>query len=139
MSILLKHIKNEPEETAESVPRGRQKLNFMECSTRTKRRRIAQLVEIDETAVSALRNENQTQNVLPADPKEVISLLMETGMTKHQYLLIRNFVNSKTLIDFFPSYKCILSSKKERYPDNISVDESYAEVELQSSTSLEHN
>jgi len=56
---------------------------------------------------------------------------METGMTKHQYL-IRNLVNSKILLDFFPSYQCILSSKKDRYPDNISVDESYAEVELQS-------
>jgi len=56
---------------------------------------------------------------------------METGMTKHQYL-IRNLVNSKILLDFFPSYQCILSSKKDRYPDNISVEESYAEVELQS-------
>jgi len=121
-----------PQENAESAPRGRKKLNFMESSTRTKRRRIAQLVEIDETAVSALRNENQTQNVLPADTTEVISLLMETAMTKPQYLLIRNFVNSKILLDFFPSYQCILSSKKDRYPENISVEESYAEVELQS-------
>lgn len=46
----------------------------MESLTRTKRRRIAQLVEIDDTTVSALRNENQTKNVLPADPTEVISL-----------------------------------------------------------------
>lgn len=131
-SILLKNTKNEHKENAESAPRGRQKLNFMEASTRSKRRRIAQLVKIDETAVSALRNKSQSQNVLPADPTEVISLLMETGMTKHQYLLIRNFVNSKVLFDLFPSYQCILSSKKARYPDNISVDESYAEVDLQS-------
>lgn len=57
---------------------------------------------------------------------------METGMTKHQYLMIQNFVNSKILLDFFPSDQCILSSKEDIYPDNISVDESYAEVELQS-------
>jgi len=84
------------------------------------------------TAVSALRNGNQTQNVLPADPTEVISLLKETGMTKHQYLLVRNLVNSQILLDFFPSYQCFLSSKKDKYPENISVDESYAEVKLQS-------
>jgi len=59
----LKNTKNVRQENAESPPRGRKKLNCMESSTRTKRRRIVQLVEIDETAASALRNENQPQNV----------------------------------------------------------------------------
>ncbi|XP_039968727.1 uncharacterized protein LOC120780528 [Bactrocera tryoni] len=131
-SILLKRKQCKSQQMEESTHRGRPQLDFADSSTRTKRRRIAQLSEIDESAVSALRNEHQNQTILPADPIEVISLLMETSMSKHQYLVIRNFVNSKISFDLFPSYQKIQNSKKSRYPDNIFVDESHAEVELQS-------
>lgn len=108
-SILLKCTHNKYQQMVESAHRGRPKLDFAESSARTKRRRIAQLTKIDESAVSALRNEHQMQNVFPADPNEVISLLMETDMSKNQYLLIRNFVNSQISLDLFPSYQSILN------------------------------
>jgi len=72
---------NSCKQVSERAQRGRPKLDFAESSARTKRRRMAQLNEID---VSALRNENQMQNLLPADSIEVISLIMETCMTKSQ-------------------------------------------------------
>ncbi|XP_039233158.1 uncharacterized protein LOC120322169 [Drosophila yakuba] len=131
-SIPVKNISKKYQQRVQSPHRGRQKLDFEESSARTKRRRIAHLAELDESAISSLRTECEMKNILPADPDEVISLLMETAMSKNQYLLIRNFVNSKISFDFFPCYKRILNSKKKRYPENISVDESHAEVELQS-------
>jgi len=131
-SISIKRPYCKSNQIEESAHRGRPKLEFEEASERTKRRRVGQLIKIDESAVSSLRNDDRNQNFLPADPMEVISLLMETSMTKHQYLLIRNFVNSKISFEFFPSYQRLLSLKKIRYPDGIYIDESRAEVELQS-------
>jgi len=57
---------------------------------------------------------------------EVLSLFFDTNMSKHQYLLIRNFVNSKTSFNLLPSYEKLLAAKASSYP------ESQAEVELQS-------
>jgi len=57
---------------------------------------------------------------------------MEKNLTKHQYMLIRGFVNSKTSSDFLPSYEKMLSAKSKGYPKEIMVTESHAEVELQS-------
>jgi len=105
--VLQKSTKNSSQHIAESASRGRPKVDFAESSSRTKRRRIAQLIDIDESTVSALRNENQQQPTMQADPTEVISLIMETAMSKSQYLLIRNFVNSKISLDLFPSYQTI--------------------------------
>lgn len=59
---------------------------------------------------------------------------MDTGLTKHQYLLIREFVNCEASYNLFPSYEKILKFKTLRYPNNIyiDIDETYAEVDLQS-------
>lgn len=116
---------------SDSKYRGRPKLDFSECSKRSKRRRIAYLSEVDDTAVNILRNEYQN-NLAPADCNEVLYLIMETEMSKHQYLLVRKFINTKLAFKLFPSYENILAAKKKRYPEQISVSESHAEVELQS-------
>lgn len=63
---------------------------------------------------------------------EVLSLFVETNLTKHQYLLIRAFINSKADFDFLPSYERILLAKSQSYPNDIEISESKAEVELQS-------
>jgi len=57
---------------------------------------------------------------------------MEANLSKHQYFLIRSYVNSKTSFDLFPSYGQLLKAKKLTYPDKITVSESKSEVELQS-------
>lgn len=63
---------------------------------------------------------------------EVLALLTEAKMSKHQYVLIQSFIKSKLLFNFLPSYKLLLKTKASSYPDKISVSESQAEVELQS-------
>lgn len=113
--------------------RGRPRKMFFESSNRTKRRRIAEISKSNEIVASALRS----ATVLPeASSKvnimEVVSLIIETNLSKHQYLTIRNFVNSKSLCDIFPSYEKVLKAKAFSYPEKITVSESGAEVDLQS-------
>jgi len=55
-TILLKCNHNISEKIMESDHRGRPKVDFS-MSSRSKRRRLAELAKIDETAVSALLNE----------------------------------------------------------------------------------
>jgi len=69
---------------------------------------------------------------LPADPIEIISLLIQASLSKNPYRLITNFVNTNIGFDLFPSYQSVLHSKKIRYPEYVFVDESHPEVELQS-------
>lgn len=66
-----------------------------DSSKRTKRRRIAQLEEHDESAASSLRSSDFQPNLKSSEAniEKVVSLLMDTGLTRHQYLLIREFVN----------------------------------------------
>jgi len=115
------------------VARGRPKKNFAECSKRTKRRRIAEVAKHDESAASDMRSSNvQPQNLCnEANIEEVLSLFVEANLTKHQYLLIRLFVNLKIGYHLLPSYNNILMAKTKCYPDNITVNESHAEVEHQ--------
>lgn len=123
-----------PEQMATSNNRGRPKIDFAESSKRTKRRRIALLEEHDKSAASILRSSDFQPNLnsSEANIEKVVSLLMDTGLTKHQYLLIREFVNSEASYNLLPSYEKILKFKTLRYPNNVSVDETYAEVDLQS-------
>lgn len=118
----------------ESSDRGRPRLSFVECSERTKRRRIADLAKLDDSAADDLRSACSKPNVsiIPAKESEVISLIAEANLTKHQYQLIRSFCNNKIGNHFFPCYDNILKEKQKSYPDQMSVSESEAEVELQS-------
>ena len=51
---------------------------------------------------------------------------------KHQCMLMRSFLNFAVSYNILPSYEKILKFKTLRYPENITVEEAYAEVELQS-------
>lgn len=123
-----------PQASTSNQDRGRPRVRFTECSSRTKRRRIAELAEIDVSAADDLRFATlQTKpSILPVNVNEVISIITEASLTKHQYLLIRNFINSKIDVNLLPSYDSILKAKKKSYPDQITISESHAEVELQS-------
>lgn len=116
-----------------SHSRGRPRKDFLECSSRSKRRRLADLSNADKSTVSALLNSSSSSNFgfSKTDTNEVLSLLIEANLTKHQYLLIKKFIDSKVSFNIFPSYHSIVSAKKNCYPSNITITESSAEIELQ--------
>jgi len=115
-----------------NIKRGRPKINFSECSSRTKRRRIDKIADFDESAADCLRSAAVEEKISPASANEIISLIMEASLTKHQYMLIREFVNSKISTELFCSYDNVVKEKNKCYPKNITVSEAHAEVELQS-------
>lgn len=106
--------------------------DFSACSKRSKRRRLAALASLDSSAVNELRNKAKLEtNANEVNPDDVLSLLTEAKLTKHQYLLICAFINSRAN-PVLPSYDKVTDAKKKCYPENIKVTESTAEVELQS-------
>lgn len=123
-------------EEAKASKRGRPTADFSACSKRTKQRRIAKLAETDKSAADTLREVHLESNPLfqEVNVTEVLSVIIDTNLTKHQYLTIRDFINSKLSYNVLPSYKKVLSEKKKSYPDaeSVTVSESQAEVELQS-------
>lgn len=118
-----------------SCSRGRPKKDFNDCSKRTKRRRLAKLSSSDTSAVETLLNTSADadSSSTKIDECDVLSLITEAKLTRHQYLLIKNFIDTKILSkDCMPSYQSIVKAKKQCYPPIITVTESSAEVELQS-------
>ena len=113
--------------------RGRPRISIVDCSERTKRRRIADIAEFDISAADDLRMACKQPNpwIFPAKACEAISLITDANLTKHLYLLIRSFINNKLDIGFLPCNDSILNEKQKSYPEQITVSESVAEVELQ--------
>jgi len=99
--------------------RGRPKKDFADISNRTKRRRIAEVAIRNESAASLLRISDLQGNKSISEPRneEVLALFMECQLTKHQYLMIRSFINSKLSYEMLPSYDKILSAKQKSYLD----------------------
>lgn len=117
-----------------STSRGRPKKDFSDLSKRSKRRRLADLTQVDSNTVNSLLSTSGTSdNNLDVNisAEEVLSVLVEAKLTKHQYILIKNLINSKTCRTILPSYHKVLSAKKKCYPENLLVTESKAEVKLQ--------
>lgn len=111
---------------------GRPRKDFTACSTRSKRRRVAALAKLDESTVNSFRDTSTTDSETnEVNSDDVLSLLTEAKLTKHQYLLIRDFINSRKK-PYLPAYGKLIEAKKKCYPENIKVTESTAEVELQS-------
>lgn len=69
---------------------GRRRKDFPKLSKRSKRRRLAELSQVDDSAVNTLLNTSDTSNTsfkrnqIRAD--EVLSVFVEAKLTKHQYL-----------------------------------------------------
>lgn len=105
----------------------------MNCSKKSKRRRLAELAKVDNSAINYLLSDSSLSNIasLEFNTDEVLSFLTEVKLTKHQYLLLKDFINSKSK-NALPSYQKVLDAKKRCYPSNECVTESSAEVELQS-------
>ncbi|KAJ8677110.1 hypothetical protein QAD02_012897, partial [Eretmocerus hayati] len=64
-------------------------------------------------------------------PKEATAFLIDLNLTVDQYLAIRS-ESREHGHDWLPPYAVVLEAKKEAYPDNITVTETGAEVDLQS-------
>lgn len=64
-------------------------------------------------------------------PEEALSLIVSTQLTAFQYSLIRKSAVDRN-IKLYPSYHAVLRAKKACYPPDISVDDSCAEIRLQS-------
>lgn len=124
-------ISDQPSSSGIAAAVGRPKKDFATCSKRSQRRRLAMLSQLDESAVSNLMETSDpgTNEIIPLDA--VLSLITEAKLTKHQYLLIRNFINSRRN-PILPSYNKILEAKQKCYPEDVRVTETTAEVELQS-------
>lgn len=112
-SISIERTERRPQKTGERAKRGRPKGDFLDSSKRTKRRRIAALSKCDESTASALRSSNNQKKRMctKAVVDEVLALLIEAKMSKHQYGLIEKFINSKLSFNFLPSYNLLLKAK----------------------------
>lgn len=73
------------------------KKKFGKLSKRTNRRRIAEVAKHDDPAASDMRSSDFKSHSQP-NIEEVISLLMETNLTKSQYLSICKFCTFKSCI-----------------------------------------
>jgi len=62
----------------------------------------------------------------------LIYLFIKCQLKKHEYLMIRTFINSKISNKLLSSYDQILCAKQKSYPDNVIISESHAKDELQS-------
>lgn len=63
----------------------------------------------------------------------------EAKFTKYQYLIIKNFTNSKVLNDFLLSYQKVLCAKQRCYPSEENIIDLFAEVDLQSVLKITSN
>lgn len=93
--------------------------------------------QIAETPSQATKFKNYCNKGIDKDhdtfsPEEALALFIDLQLSQTQYQYLRNALKSKGLKDVFPSYHKLLSAKKECYPDNLSVSEKVAEVDLQS-------
>ncbi|XP_055840046.1 uncharacterized protein LOC129907726 [Episyrphus balteatus] len=129
-------VQEQQDENISQKPHGRPKKPFLESSSRTKRRRIAEIVDIvDEDIACALKKCQSKENIQikQLDTNDALKLLVEAKLSKHQYQVIRNLVNQKTEVDVFPSYVKVLKAKQDCYPElqTIKITDSLAEVSLQ--------
>lgn len=64
-------------------------------------------------------------------PDHALALIVDTNLSTHQYNLLREHT-AEVSPKMYPSYTCIKKAKVLCYPENITVTESYAEIQLQS-------
>lgn len=64
-------------------------------------------------------------------PDEALALLMSASLTKAQYNMIRNGAKQKGYSNLYPSYLQVFNAKKKCFPENITVNEKGAKVDLQ--------
>jgi len=68
---------------------------------------------------------------IPYTPDEALAFMIDNKLTKQQYINIR-LGSKKRNCDIYPSYENIILEKKNCYPRNIDITESYCKIPLQS-------
>lgn len=134
---------------------GRPSKSFDESSQRTKRRRVADVVEVHETSSNlfiaaarrccALENdhskykkltgiinegdekENVQENSKVITPVQALTLLLDANLSVDQYNKVRSVVHS-TGHKIFPSYNTVAAEKKKCFPSGIKATPTCAEV-----------
>lgn len=139
----------------ENPKSGRPSVDFDKASERTKRRRIADVVEVHETSSNlfiaaarrccALENdhskykkltgiinegdekENVQENSKVITPVQALTLLLDANLSVDQYNKVRSVVHS-TGHKIFPSYNTVAAEKKKCFPSGIKATPTCAEV-----------
>lgn len=66
----------------------------------------------DESAIKSLLDESDPKttifNTISAD--EISSLMVEANLTKHQYMVIRDLINTKTATSILPCYQSVIQA-----------------------------
>jgi len=126
--------------TEENVSVGRPRKPFGECSRKSKKRRISDLLEVyrpEELQFAATESEkrssDQTISVprvthLPAE--QALALYLDLDLSERKYKLLRSVINSLHN-DCFPSWYVINKTKKTFLPSKITTSEISAVVQLQ--------
>lgn len=116
--------------------RGRPEKSFDECCDRTKRYKVKRLCEsvpeeMIKKAASKVLVQEESSDTIKFTPEKALALLLDASLSKHQYQVLRNAAKSIGC-DIFPDYHKVLEAKRQCYPTDIDVTESYACVGLQS-------
>lgn len=117
-------------EPCNSAQGSRPEKSFEECSVRTKRHKIRQLLDnVSKELLIAASKKCQSPTV-SYSPERALALLIDASLSKHDYTVLRQ--SSKELgSDIFPTYDQVLEQKKLCYPANIDISETSATVKLQ--------
>lgn len=113
-----------------SAQGGRPEKSFKECSERSKRYKLKQLLgNVSKDLLIAASKKCQNPP-LSYSPERALALLIDISLSKHGYTILRQ--TSKELgSDIFPTYDQILEQKKLCYPTDINISETSATVKLQ--------
>lgn len=128
--------------------RVRPRKHYAECPKCTQQRKRKELADLDESMASALSDRSSIGDTADRSGTaavsvcDVLSLIVKAKLTKHQYTLTKEFVQTeyvqnRLILNVLPSYKSVLKEKENCYHKQITVrsypiqSESCAEVKLQ--------
>lgn len=109
---------------------GRPEKSFEECSDRTKRMKIKQILDNVSSELLTAASKKCHSKKLLYTPERALALIIDASLSKHDYTVLRQ--SSKEIgNDIFPPYDQVLNQKKLCYPTEIDISETLASVKLQ--------
>lgn len=125
---------------APGTSKGRPQKEFLQCTERTKKRRVESLVaersleELNFAAQLSSRLSSHTDKNNSLNEhlsyEEILSLYLDLDLTRRKYNILRSVINSIKK-DALPSYKKLIKVRNSLLPEKIIVTETSAEVDLQ--------
>lgn len=80
--------------------------------------------------IKKILKNSETLKPIPYNPDEALAFFIENNLTKQQYVNIRLSAKKRNA-DIFPPYNSIINAKKQCYPKNCIMSETYCEIKLQ--------